>query len=117
MEYYGTGAILAVPPDQRDLDFARKYDLDVPVVVPENTEDFAIGDEAYTGSGRLANSDFLDGLDVEAAKIRGCQPHRSRRSWHRKKQISVSETGVFPDNATGVARSRLSIVKTAEWFR
>ena len=67
---YGTGAIFGCPAhDQRDLDFARKYDLDVlPVVVPKDTEDFAIGDEAYTGPGRLANSDFLDGLDVEAAK-------------------------------------------------
>ena len=67
---YGTGAIFGCPAhDQRDLDFARKYDLDVlPVVVPEDTEDFAIGDEAYTGPGRLANSGFLDGLDVDAAK-------------------------------------------------
>ncbi len=67
---YGTGAIFGCPAhDQRDLDFARKYDLDVlPVVVPKDTEDFVIGDEAYTGSGRLTNSDFLDGLDVEAAK-------------------------------------------------
>ena len=41
-----------------------------PVVVPEgaNAKTFKIGDEAYTGPGRLANSRFLDGMDVETAK-------------------------------------------------
>jgi len=69
---YGTGAIFGCPAhDQRDLDFARKYRLPVvPVVVPEGADPktFAIGDEAYVGPGRLANSRFLDGLDVDAAK-------------------------------------------------
>ncbi|HEY2446274.1 MAG TPA: leucine--tRNA ligase [Rhizomicrobium sp.] len=68
---YGTGAIFGCPAhDQRDLDFARKYRLPVlPVVVPDgvDTANFAIGDEAYLGSGRLANSRFLDGLDTVAA--------------------------------------------------
>ncbi len=67
---YGTGAIFACPAhDQRDLDFARKYDLPVTaVVVPDGNADFVIADEAYSGPGKLANSRFLDGLDVEAAK-------------------------------------------------
>ena len=69
---YGTGAILGCPAhDQRDLEFARKYRLPVtPVVVPEGVDakDFSVGDEAYTGPGRLANSRFLDGMEVEAAK-------------------------------------------------
>jgi leucyl-tRNA synthetase len=67
---YGTGAIFGCPAhDQRDLDFARKYGLPVlPVVVPEGVADFAIEDKAYVGPGRLANSRFLDGMDVAAAK-------------------------------------------------
>jgi leucyl-tRNA synthetase len=69
---YGTGAIFGCPAhDQRDLEFARKYDLPVlPVVVPEGIDPsgFKIGMEAYVGPGRLANSRFLDGLEVEAAK-------------------------------------------------
>ena len=69
---YGTGAIFGCPAhDQRDLDFARKYALPVrPVVVPEGTDpaSFAVGSEAYVGPGKLANSQFLDGLDVETAK-------------------------------------------------
>ncbi|MFV0473634.1 MAG: leucine--tRNA ligase, partial [Pikeienuella sp.] len=69
---YGTGAIFGCPAhDQRDLDFARKYGLEViPVVCPEGAEpgDFSVGMEAYVGPGRLINSHFLDGMGVEAAK-------------------------------------------------
>lgn len=69
---YGTGAIFACPAhDQRDLDFARKYDLPVKPVVLPNGEDpatFQVGKEAYVGPGKIFNSHFLDGLDVEAAK-------------------------------------------------
>jgi leucyl-tRNA synthetase len=69
---YGTGAIFGCPAhDQRDLDFARKYGLPVkPVVLPSGADASvnAIGDEAYTGPGKIYNSDFLDGLDIEAAK-------------------------------------------------
>jgi len=69
---YGTGAIFACPAhDQRDLDFARKYDLPVlPVVLPpgEDPATFQVGKEAYVGPGAIFNSEFLDGLDIEAAK-------------------------------------------------
>ena len=68
---YGTGAIFACPAhDQRDLDFARKYALPViPVVRPEGADDdFDVADEAYVGPGAIFHSDFLDGLDIEAAK-------------------------------------------------
>jgi leucyl-tRNA synthetase len=69
---YGTGAIFGCPAhDQRDLDFARAYQLPVrPVVVPNDAEPetYAIGDEAYVGDGTLANSQFLDGLGVDEAK-------------------------------------------------
>ena len=65
---YGTGAIFGCPAhDQRDLDFARKYGLEVTRVVapsPEEAEE-PIGDEAYSGPGRLVNSRFLDGLAAE----------------------------------------------------
>ncbi len=68
---YGTGAVMGVPAhDQRDLDFARKYDLPVQRVVADGdtTDPVFEGDEAYTGPGALVNSAFLDGMDVEAAK-------------------------------------------------
>jgi leucyl-tRNA synthetase len=63
---YGTGAIMAVPAeDQRDYDFAKLYGLEIRRTVepPEGWEG-----EAYTGTGRKINSDFLDGLEIEEAK-------------------------------------------------
>ncbi|MBP6030536.1 MAG: leucine--tRNA ligase [Sphingobium sp.] len=66
---YGTGAVMAVPAhDQRDLDFARKYMLATPRVVSPDGKDAPVNDEAYTGPGALINSDFLNGMSVEAAK-------------------------------------------------
>jgi len=69
---YGTGAIFGCAAhDQRDLDFARRYDLKVlPVVCPADADPatFDIGAEAYTGPGRIVNSDFLNGMEIEAAK-------------------------------------------------
>ena len=69
---YGTGAIFGCPAhDQRDLDFALKYNLPVlPVVLPldTNPENFFIEKVAYTGEGSIFNSDYLDGLTVDEAK-------------------------------------------------
>ncbi|MDZ4112550.1 MAG: leucine--tRNA ligase [Brevundimonas sp.] len=68
---YGTGAIFGCPAhDQRDLDFARKYALPViPVVRPEGSDDdFVVETDAYVDPGRLFNSDFLNGLEIEPAK-------------------------------------------------
>lgn len=66
---YGSGAVFGSPAgDQRDLDFARKYNLPVvPVVLPPEAdrETYAIENEAYTGSGTLFNSEFLNGLTTE----------------------------------------------------
>ncbi|MBS4044740.1 MAG: leucine--tRNA ligase [Alphaproteobacteria bacterium] len=69
---YGTGAIFGCPGhDQRDLDFARKYDLSVKAVVaPKGQSAIEIGTEAFTETDNTVaiNSDFLNGLDVTAAK-------------------------------------------------
>jgi leucyl-tRNA synthetase len=69
---YGTGAIFGCPAhDQRDLDFARKYDLPViPVVLPpgQDAANFAVGEVAYVEDGTIFNSDFMNGLSVADAK-------------------------------------------------
>ncbi|SFC58932.1 leucyl-tRNA synthetase [Bacillus sp. OV322] len=61
---YGTGAIMAVPAhDERDYEFAKKFDLPIKeVVFGGNVEE-----EAYTGDGKHVNSGFLDGMDKESA--------------------------------------------------
>ncbi|MDB9759274.1 leucine--tRNA ligase [Candidatus Pelagibacter sp.] len=68
---YGLGAVFGCPAhDQRDLDFAKKYNLKItPVVKPEKDKDFEIINEAYTGEGYLYNSKFLDGLKVPSESI------------------------------------------------
>ena len=69
---YGLGAVFGCPAhDQRDLDFALKYNLKVmPVVKPKSEEDnFTILKEAYTGEGFIFNSDFLNGLKVPEESI------------------------------------------------
>ena len=68
---YGTGAVFGCPAhDQRDLDFARKYELPVTRVVAEGDEtgETFHGNEAYTGPGRIVNSEWLDDMSVADAK-------------------------------------------------
>jgi leucyl-tRNA synthetase len=69
---YGTGAIFGCPAhDQRDLDFARKYQLDViAVVAPKGEDDFSVDDEAFIDDGLIINSEFLNGLGVADAKAK-----------------------------------------------
>jgi leucyl-tRNA synthetase len=62
---YGLGAVFGCPAhDQRDLDFAIKYNLNVKTVVtPDNNNlNFKVNKEAYTGPGYIFNSNFLNGL-------------------------------------------------------
>ncbi|MFP4455449.1 MAG: leucine--tRNA ligase [Desulfonatronovibrio sp.] len=68
---YGTGAVMAVPAhDQRDLEFARKYDLPVRTVVKPGDEESPAAnfETAYSGPGIMINSDRFDGLDNEEFK-------------------------------------------------
>ncbi|WP_375486112.1 leucine--tRNA ligase [uncultured Mycobacterium sp.] len=62
---YGTGAIMAVPAhDQRDWEFAHEFGLPIVEVIAGGD----ISESAYTGDGILVNSDYLNGMDVSAAK-------------------------------------------------
>ena len=66
---YGTGAIFGCPAhDQRDLEFARKYGLEIVPVVARPDGDVTVGAEAYAGPGTMVNSGFLDGLTPEDAR-------------------------------------------------
>ena len=64
---YGFGAVFGCPAhDQRDFDFAKKYNLEIKTVVkPFNEkESFKVKDKAYPGPGIIINSDFLNGLQA-----------------------------------------------------
>lgn len=67
---YGTGAIYGCPGhDQRDLEFALKYKLEVlPVVSPNKSQNISITNEAYVDDGFIINSDFLNNLSVKDAQ-------------------------------------------------
>ena len=64
---YGTGAVFGCPAhDQRDFDFAKKYNLNIKQVI-KSPENITL-EKAYIGDGQLINSDFLNGLNVKNAK-------------------------------------------------
>ena len=68
---YGTGAIMAVPAhDERDWEFAKKFNLPIIKVVAKNGEEVDVNEVAFTdvATGVLINSDFLNGLEVKDAK-------------------------------------------------
>jgi leucyl-tRNA synthetase len=104
---YGTGAVFGCPAhDQRDLDFARKYDLPVtPVVLPPGADpaSFAIANEAYVDAGNIFNSDFLDGLTIDEAKKRIAE-HFSARTVDGKPQGKVEVNYRLRD--WGISRQR-----------
>ena len=68
---YGTGAVMGVPAhDQRDFEFAKKYNLDITRVIAKNIDDTSTLQEAYTESGILTNSGDFDNINNEEAKIK-----------------------------------------------
>ena len=99
---YGEGAIFGCPAhDQRDLDFARKYDLPViPVVAPKGTDPatFTVGSEAFIekegDNTVLINSDFLDGMSVPEAKAEIAQRMETMGIGERKVNFRLRDWGV-----------------------
>lgn len=100
---YGTGAIFGCPSgDQRDLDFARKYDLPVvPVVMPKDSDaaTFEIGDTAFTDDGVMINSRFLDGMTTteafeEVAKRLSSQQLSGAPQGERKVNFRLRDWGI-----------------------
>ena len=85
---YGLGAVFGCPAhDQRDLDFANKYNLPVnTVVTPEKDQiDFKVKNEAYTGPGYLFNSSFLNNLKVPEESIIKTIEHLEKEKLGEKK--------------------------------
>ena len=95
---YGFGAIFGCPAhDQRDLDFAKKYNLEIiPVVKPENANDnFDIKNEAYTGPGIIFNSKFLNNLKVpENSIIKTIEILEQKKIGEKKINFRLKDWGV-----------------------
>ncbi|MGE0630489.1 MAG: leucine--tRNA ligase, partial [Hyphomicrobiaceae bacterium] len=95
---YGTGAIFGCPAhDQRDFEFATKYGLPItPVVIPESADPatFQLAGEAYDGPGRIANSGFLDGMTVAAAKAEVASRIEAQKKGKRKVMYRLRDWGI-----------------------
>ena len=91
---YGSGAIFGCPAhDQRDFDFAKKYNLEIIKVVSDGANS-EILNEAYTGSGKLINSDFLNGLEVDKAKIKICDEIEKKGFGKTKTLFRLKDWGI-----------------------
>ncbi|MBC8308171.1 MAG: leucine--tRNA ligase [Pelagibacterales bacterium] len=95
---YGFGAVFGCPAhDQRDLDFANKYNLKViPVVKPiESNDNFVIKDEAYTGAGIIINSKFLNNLKVpDESIIKTIEILEKKKIGNKKINFRLKDWGV-----------------------
>ncbi len=95
---YGTGAIYGCPAhDQRDLDFARKYNLDViPVVLPADadTHSIKVGNKALIGNGVMVNSESLNGFDNEQAKLEAIKLLEQNNRGKTEKQYRLRDWGI-----------------------
>ena len=92
---YGTGAIFGCPAhDQRDFDFAKKYKLEIiPVVKPENSSDTKING-AFTGDGKIINSEFLNNLSISKAKEKIVTEIEKKKIGKKKITYRLKDWGV-----------------------
>ncbi len=85
---YGLGAVFGCPAhDQRDLDFANKYNLKVTTVVTPDLKEtnFSVSDNAFTDTGFMFNSSFLNGLKSPEKSIEKAISHLEEKKLGRKK--------------------------------
>jgi len=93
---YGTGAIYGCPAhDQRDLEFALKYKLEIlPVVSPFKSQNITIQNEAYINDGFIINSDFLNDLSVKEAQKKIIKIIEDRKLGNSKTIYRLKDWGI-----------------------
>ena len=98
LKEYGLGAIFGCPAhDQRDLDFARQYNLDViPVVRPASISEnnFKITTEAFTDEGVMINSPSINGLNINDAKEKIIESIEKKKIGRRKVNFKLRDWGI-----------------------
>ena len=91
---YGSGAIFGCPAhDQRDFDFAQKYNLEILPVVSNGNKDLK-PNEAYTGDGKIINSEFLNNLTIADAKEKIINEIEKKNLGKRKTLYRLKDWGV-----------------------
>ena len=95
---YGSGAIFGCPAhDQRDLDFAKKYNLEIIEVVSSNskeTQNHKVIEEAFTGEGTMINSSFLNGLNIDEAKDKIIKEIENKKIGNKKITFRLKDWGI-----------------------
>ena len=91
---YGSGAIFGCPAhDQRDFDFAKKYDLEI-IQVVSNKKEISELKEAFLENGKIINSKFLDGLDIQTAKEKIILDIEKKSIGQRKTLYRLKDWGI-----------------------
>ncbi len=95
---YGFGAVFGCPGhDQRDFDFAKKYNLEIKTVVKpyEENNNYEVSEEAYSGPGIIINSDFLNGLEApENSVIKTIELLEKKKLGKKKINYRLKDWGV-----------------------
>ncbi len=94
---YGNGAIFGCPAhDQRDFDFAKKYKLPIIRVVSDNNKSESSEEmkEAFTGVGKIINSDFLNNLDISEAKKTIIKEVEKKKIGQKKTLFRLKDWGI-----------------------
>ncbi len=95
---YGFGAVFGCPAhDQRDFDFAKKYNLKIKTVVKplDENKNFEVTNEAFPGAGIIINSDFLDGLKApEESVLKAIQILEAKKIGKKKTNYRLKDWGV-----------------------
>ena len=106
---YGFGAVFGCPAhDQRDFDFAKKYNLEIKTVVRPTDKDnnFVVEKEAYSGSGVLINSNFLNGLKVPNESIDQTIKYLEDKKLGKKKnKLQIKRLGYFSPKILGMSNT------------
>ena len=91
---YGTGAVFGCPAhDQRDHDFAKKYKLEI-IEVVSNDIGHDVSKKAYTGTGKIINSNFLNNLNTEEAKLKVIETLVSKKIGKQKISFRLKDWGI-----------------------
>ena len=106
---YGFGAVFGCPAhDQRDFDFAKKYNLEIKTVVRpiDSNDKFEVKNEAYAGPGIIINSDFLNNLKAPDESITYAIDFlENKKIGEKKNKLQIERLGCFKAKILGMSNT------------